>query len=218
MAPADVEIRFCETCGAQIFRGSSFCQQCGMKITPQKGQDILAVKKDLKEYDLFKVYSLVNNFIYKGSSYDNLKINWFVLNRREPVVPFEQAIENYSELPFTARVNPENFIKQCFTLAEAESLKQYLASAQKIRAVIDGCPLPVKANVKGYRDVPPPPTTDYVLLHKKSSYNLPFKVEGFFNTKMADERIIGDDHSITVVTGLSIKDVEKQLKDLKKEK
>lgn len=218
MAPAEVEPRFCETCGAQIFRGSSFCPQCGMKITPQKGQDILAVKKDLKEYDLFQVYSVVNKFIYKGSSYDNLKINWFVLNRQEPIVPFEQAIENYLELPLTARVNPENFIKQCFTLAEAESLKQYLASIQKIRAVIQGCPLPVKARVNGYRDVPTAPGTDYVILHKKSYYNLPFKVEGFFNTKMADERITGDDHSITVVTGLSIKDVQKQLKELKKEK
>lgn len=189
-----------------------------MKIIPQKGQDILVGKMDLSKYVLFQVHSVVNNFIYRGSSYDNMKINWFVINRQEPLVPFDQAIENYSELPFAARVNPENFIKQCFSMAEAESLKQYLASTQKIKAVIEGCSLPVKAHVNGYRDVPPPPGTDYVILHKKSSYSLPFKVEGFFNTKIADERFMGDDHSITVVSGISIKDVKRQLKELKKEK
>ena len=218
MAPAEVETKFCETCGAQIFRGSSFCHQCGMKIIPQKEHDIPVVKRNLTEYDLFQVHSVVNNFVYKGSSYDNLKINWFVINRQLPIVPFDQAIENYVELPFAARINPENFIKQCFNLAEAESLKQYLISTQKIRAIIDGLPLPVKAHVNGYRDVPPKPGMDYIILHKKSNYSLPFKVEGIFNTKMADERIMGDDQSITVVTGISIKDVRKQLKDLEKEK
>ena len=217
MAPADVEARFCEMCGAQISRGSNFCHQCGLKISPQNEQDISLEKKDLKGYKLFQVHSLVDNFIYKGISFDNLKINWFVINRQEPAVPFEQAIVNYLELPSAARVNPENFIKQCFTLAEAEALKQYLASTQKIKAVIVGCSLPVKAHVNGYRDVTPPPGTDYIILHKKPNYSLPFKVEGIFNTKMADERIMGDDQTITVVTGISIKDVQKQLKELKEE-
>jgi hypothetical protein len=217
MAPAEDDARFCETCGAQIFRDSSFCHQCGMKFISQKEIDIPKEKKDLKEFVLYQVHSVVNNFIYKNISYDNLKIIWFVINRQEPIVPFEQAIENYSELPFAARVNPENFIKQCFTLAEAASLKQYLDSTQKIKAVIEGCPLPVKGHVNGYRDVPPPPGTDYVTLHKKSNYNLSFKAEGIFNTKIADERIVGDDQSITVVAGISIKEVQKQLKELKKE-
>jgi hypothetical protein len=218
MAPAEEETRFCETCGAQIFRGSSFCHQCGMKIIFETEQDIPIEKKDLEEYELYQVHSVMNNFIYRGISYNNLKINWFVVNRKEPLVSFEQAIENYSELPFAARVNPENFIKQCFTLAEAESLKRYLADAQKIKAVIVGCPLPVKGHVNGFRDVPPPPGTDYVILHKKPNYNLPFKVEGIFNIKVADEQIIGDDHSITVVTGLNIKEVQKHLKKLEEEK
>jgi hypothetical protein len=217
MAPAEQETRFCETCGAQIFRGSSFCHQCGMKVIFPEANEIPIEKKDLKEYDLYQVHSEVNNFIYKGGSYDKLKIIWFVINRQEPIVPFEQAIENYSELPFAARVNPENFIKQCFSLAEAESLKQYLASTQKIRAVIEGCPLPVKGHVNGYRDVPPQPGTDYVPLHKKTSYSLSFKVEGIFNTKIAEERILGDDQSITVVTGISIKDVKKKLNELEEE-
>ena len=217
MAPAEDETRFCETCGAQIFRGSSFCHQCGMKVIFEKEKDIPIEKTDLEEYDLYQVHSVVNNFIYRGIYYNNLKINWFVINRKEPVVPFERAIENYSELPFAARVNPENFIKQCFTLAETESLEQYLASTQKIKAIIVGCPLPVKGHVNGFRDVPPPPGTDYVILHKKPNYNLSFKVEGIFNTKIADEQIVGDDHSITVVTGINIKEVQNHIKKLEKE-
>ena len=188
-----------------------------MKVIFESENDIPVEKKDLEEYELYQVHSVVNNFVYRGISFNNLKINWFVVSRKEPLVPFEQAIENYSELPFAARVNPENFIKQCFTMGEAESLKRYLAAAQKIKAIIVGCPLPVKGHVNGFRDVPPPPGTDYVILHKKPNYNLPFKVEGIFNTKVADEQIIGDDHSITVVTGLNIKEVQKHLKKLEEE-
>jgi hypothetical protein len=216
MAPVEDDARFCETCGAQIFRDLSFCQQCGMKFISQKEKDIPKEKKDLKEYDLYQVHSVVNNFIYKGNSYDDLKINWFVINRQKPIVPFEQAVENYTELPFASRVNPENFIKQCFTWQEAESLNQYLASTQKIKVVIVGCPLPVKAHVNGYRDKLPAPGTDYVTLYKKTSYNLSFKVEGVFNIKIANKRIIGDDHSITVVSGIHIKEIQKRLKDKEK--
>jgi len=214
MAPTDDETKFCENCGAQIVRGSNFCPQCGMKVASQEEKDISKSKKPLSDYDLFQVHSVVDNFIYKGISYDHLKIDWFAINRQEPVVPFEQAIENYSILPIAARLNPENFIKQCFSLAEAESLMQYLASTQKIKAVIVGCHLPVSAHAHGYRDVPPPPGSDFITLHKKANYNLSFKVEGIFNTKMADERIMGDDQSKTVVTGINIKEVQERLKDL----
>ena len=218
MAPAEGDARFCETCGAQLFRDSSFCHQCGMKITAQnRVEDSPVEKKDLKDYELYQVYSMVNNFIYKGNRYDNLKINWFVTDRQELHVPFERAIENYYELPLSARISPQNFITQSFTWKEAESLKQYLAAVQKIKVIIQGCPLPVKGHVNGFRDIPPPPGTDFLSLYKKAGYNLPFKVEGIFNTKMADERIVGDDHSITVVSGINIKEIQKQLKKTKKE-
>ncbi|UCH97670.1 MAG: zinc ribbon domain-containing protein [Candidatus Aminicenantes bacterium] len=218
MSPSEENSGFCQTCGAQLFPDSNFCHQCGTLTTAKEENDAPIEKKDLKDYELYQVYSVINNFLYKGIYYDNLKINWFMIDRQEPPVPFEQAIANYKGISFASRAGPENHIKERFTREEAESLKKYLISAQKIKAVLEGYPLPVNATVKGYRDAPPPPGTDFILLHKKASYNLPFKVEGVFNTKIADERILGDDQSITVVSGISLKEVQKQLKEREKKK
>jgi hypothetical protein len=212
MPPADENTGFCEVCGAQLFPDSGYCSQCGTKVPAMKEIHSSRERKDLSQYQLYKVYSIINNFLYRGTYFDNLKIDWFVVDQQELHVPFEKAIEGYKQLSLTARISPQNYITQCFSWEQANLLKKYLASLQKTNATIQGCQLPVGSNVSGYRDVPPPRGTDFILLHKKSIYNLPFKVEGFFNTKMAEERIVGDDQSITVVSGINIRDVQKLLK------
>ncbi|MDQ1352110.1 MAG: hypothetical protein QG657_2416 [Acidobacteriota bacterium] len=148
---------------------------------------------------LYHVYSMVNNFRYKDIFYENLKINWFVLGREAPQVPFEKVIVNYSELSTAARIHPENHIKEKFTLIEAELLKQFLASSHKIDAVIEERILPVGKDETGYHDLPPSPGVDFIALYKKKPYDLPFNVEGVFNIKMADERVTPDDQ-ITVIS------------------
>ena len=220
MAPVEEDLRFCQTCGAQIFPESSFCHQCGMKVELAKKEDTPVGKKDLKDltdFQLVQVYSVVNDFRYKDLHYDNLKVNWFVVDRSAPPVPFEQSIADYQELSLTSRIGPENFIKQRFTLEEAKLLKQYLHSTLNVLAFIEGCPLPVSSNSHGYRDLPPPPGIDFFILHQKRTYQLPFKVEGIFDIRMADERVVGDDDRSTVVTGINIKDLKKYLKEKESE-
>jgi len=219
MSAADNGVNFCTTCGAQLFPGSDYCHQCGMEIQ-QKTEVFAARERDeVGKYQLYQVYSLVNNFQYNGVFYDNLRINWFITERgNEPPVPFKENIIDYIELPFMDRTYPENYIRERFTLKEAKLLKLYLSTARKISAYIEGCPVPIANNLKGYRDSPPPPGTAFISLYKKSGYNLPFKVEGVFNTRLADERIIGDDASVTIVSGLSVKEIERQLKEKQKEK
>jgi hypothetical protein len=218
MAAEEGQSIFCETCGAQLFPTSTFCHQCGMKITLKATEPPPEKKTEPEKHDLYQIYSMVTNFRYKDLYYDNVKVNWFVTERKMPQIPFEKAIEDYEQLPFIARVNPENYIKQSFTVEEAMLFKKYLSTAQKIRAVVEGFSLPVKGNVRGYRDTPPPPGTDFIILHKKAGYNLPFKVEGIFNLKMADEQIVGDDHSITIVSGINVSDIQKYIKEKEKEK
>jgi hypothetical protein len=217
MAAAEEEdLRFCQTCGAQLFPESSYCHQCGMKVEPKKKVEISPVKQDLNDFadfQLVQVYSVVNDFRYREIRYDNLKINWFVADRAESPVPFEHSIAGYKELSLTNRIGPENYIKQRFTLEEAKLLKHYLFTSQNVQVFFEGCPLPVNSNSRGYRDVPPPPGTGFVLLHQKSNYQLSFKVEGVFDTRIADERILGDDDRITVVSGINIKDLKKYLKE-----
>lgn len=201
----------CQDCGAQLLPGARFCHQCGAPIdvplkedkqTSLLDKDAILETSEPQEKrlpKLYHVYSIVNNFRYKDIFYDNLKINWFVLGRETPQVPFEKVIVNYSGLSTTARIHPENHIKEKFTLVEAELIKQFLASSQKIDVVIEEKVLPVGKDEIGYHDLPPTPDVDFITLYKKKPYDLPFNVEGVFNIKMADERVVPDDQ-ITVIS------------------
>lgn len=198
----------CRGCGAQLLPDSNFCHKCGTVVAKKKSDpaydtvEIISGTVDTELPKLYHVHSTVNNFRYQGILYDNLKINWFIVGREKPSVPFNRAIINYAELNPEIRVNPESYILERFTLIEADLLKGYLASTQKIDADIDELTLPVSDTQKGYRSGPTPPGTDFIPLYKKQNYNLSFKVEGIFNIKMADERIVPDDRA-TVITRVS---------------
>jgi len=191
---------FCKTCGAQLYADSKYCPQCGMVFIPQSNGNGLNISRMGASPDvrLFQVYTQVNNFSYSGASYDNLKITWFVVNRPKPQVPFDKVIANYCELPPKDRFFPEHYIMERFLEEEAEQLKRYLIDSERYTAYVDECLLPVSSVVRGYSDMPRVPGTDIIQLHKRSSFNLPFKVEGIFNVKMADERVMSDDNITTV--------------------
>lgn len=207
---------FCDTCGAQIEPDSQYCPQCGMRLVSNKKKEAFTGEDESHLPGLFHVYSVVNSFPYQSVYYDNLKISWFMVGREEPQVPFEEVIVNYSKLSFSAKVHPENFIKELFTREEAELLKSYLNSAEKVTATIEACRLPVSEHASGHHDFPPAPGMDFFILSDKENYNLPFRVEGVFNTKMADQRVVADDRT-TVVTGISVKEIDKYLNKKEKE-
>ena len=215
MAPEEKDARICQKCGNPLLPDSKFCHKCGSPITSKKNEikppgseERSKGKEELELQPLYNCYSNVNNFRYRGIYYDNLKINWFVTGRKKQQVPFEQAILKYSQLSTAARAHPENYILERFTQMETELLKGYLSSVQKISAVAEEIELPVSANKKGYHAIPASPGTDFIALYKKQSYNLPFNVEGIFNIKMADEKIMGDDKE-TVISRFSIEDLKK---------
>jgi len=216
MAPEEKDPGFCQNCENQLLPDSKFCHKCGSPITskeneikPSDGEEISKGKEEIKLQELYQCYSIVNNFRYKGIYYDNLKINWFVTERKKPQVPFDQAIIKYSQLSTAARAHSEKYILERFTQMEVELLKGYLNSIQKISAVSEEIELPVSENERGYHAIPASPGTDFIILYKKQSYNLPFKVEGIFNIKTADEKIIGDDKE-TVISRFLIGDLKKQ--------
>ncbi|MCP4216714.1 MAG: hypothetical protein GY765_18835 [bacterium] len=213
----------CKACGVQLFPDSNFCHKCGVSIatgTPPAGLlGNVELQEDSPFSHLPKLYLLsssVNNFRYRGTSYDNVKINWFVFGREKPHVPFDVAIENYLKLSPAARIHPENFLRERFTLDEARMLKAYLETAQKIKSTIDEVLLPVPDLEKGNHDFPPLPGTDFIQLYSKTDYNLSFKAEGVFNLKLADARIVPDDR-ITVISKNIAGDLAKYSEKRKKE-
>lgn len=205
---------FCETCGAQIASDSKFCHQCGMVVMPgMMPADTQEI--DLSHAKLFNVYSIMNGFRYRDLMYDNLRINWFMVERELPHIAFEDAINDYAHLDPMKKVLAEQFIKELFTYDEAEELRNFLSRVEKIDTFLDTQALPVDGSKKGYHDISPVPGADFIKLHTRVSYNLSFKVEGYFNTAHAEQQVMPDER-VTVITKVNVGDIEKYIKEKKR--
>lgn len=205
---------FCETCGAQIPADSKFCHQCGMVVMPGTvPTDTQTI--DISQGKLFNVFSKMNSFRYKDLLYDNVRVNWFVIDRQLPHIAFEDAVSGYSQLEPMKKVLSEHYIKERFTLAEAEELLHFLTRVEKIETFLEALSLPVDGSKKGYCDVSPVPGSGFIKLHTRISYNLNFKVEGYFNTALAEQQIMPDER-VTVITRVNMGDIENYMKEKKR--
>jgi len=205
---------FCEICGAQIAADSKFCHQCGMVVMPgMMATDTQSI--DISQGKLFNVYSIMNGFRFKDLLYDNVRVNWFVVGRQLPHIAFEDAVSGFGQLEPMKKVLSENYIKERFTLEEAEELLHFLTRVEKIDTYLEALPLPVDGNKKGYRDTSPIASADFIKLHTRVSYNLNFKVEGYFNTALAEQQVMPDER-VTVITKINVGDIEKYIKEKKR--
>lgn len=146
---------------------------------------------------LFQVMSVANNVQYKKKSYDNVTIEWFVVDRKEPPVPFRDSIYNYHNLPEDQKKNTESYIKELFTEDEAHKIKEYLEKRNNA-VKIDPAELPISDIKKGHQSFEVTEGTGFYVLHKKETYPFSFKVEGFFNVNLADESYKADDRATVI--------------------
>lgn len=150
---------------------------------------------------LFHVVSIANNVQYNKVSYDNVTIDWFVVDRKKPPVPYENSIFNYHNLPQKQRENPEAFINELFTEDEALQIKEYLEKRNNV-VKIDPAELPIADIKKGHKSFEVAEGTGFYVLHRKENYPFSFKVEGFFNVNLADESLKADDR-VTVISKIN---------------
>ena len=147
---------------------------------------------------IFAVHSLVRNFHYQGKHYEEVKINWFVLERKKPLVPYAEAIQDYAQLDEKERAFPEEYVNEQFSREEAEALKKYLDRQPATTTRIEAIELPVMANVSGCRRLAAGSGNDFLALHKGKNYSLPFKVEGYFSVRFAEPTVSGDDRATVI--------------------
>ncbi len=79
---------------------------------------------------IFSIHSLVRDFRFQGKQYEEVKINWFVADRKAPLADYAALIQDYSQLGEEERVFPEEYVNEQFSLQEAESLRAYLDRQQ----------------------------------------------------------------------------------------
>jgi hypothetical protein len=147
---------------------------------------------------IFSVNSLVKNFHYQGKYYEEVKVSWFVLERKIPLIPYTEAIQDYSQMDEKERVFPEEYVNEQFSLEEAEGLKKYLDSQPTTTTLIEAIELPVMPNASGCRRLAAGSGNDFLALHKAKNYALPFKVEGYFSVRFAEPMVSGDDRATVI--------------------
>jgi hypothetical protein len=148
--------------------------------------------------ELFSVHSLVRDFIYEGREYEEVKVTWFVVERRAPLVPYETAIEDYGQLDAKARAFPAAYLDELFGRDEAAALKQYLDRRPEVTTRIETIELPVMANASGCRRLERGSGNDFLKLHRDKGYSLPFLVEGYFSVRFAEPKVSGDDRATVI--------------------
>jgi hypothetical protein len=148
--------------------------------------------------NIFSVHSLVRDFTYQGTQYEEVKVTWFVVERPTPLVPYETAIEDYGQLDAKARAFPAAYLDEQFGRDEAQALKQYLDRRPAITTQIEAIELPVMANASGCRRLQRGGGSDFLRLHQEKGYSLPFKVEGYFSVRFAEPKVSGDDRATVI--------------------
>jgi DNA polymerase III delta prime subunit len=147
---------------------------------------------------IFSVNSLVRNFPYQGKHYEEVKVNWFVLERKNPLVPYATAIQDYEQLDEKERAFPEEYVNEQFSHEEAGALRKYLDRQPATTTQIETIELPVMPNVSGCRRLPAGGGNDFLPLHRGKGYSLPFKVEGYFSVRYAEPMISGDERATVI--------------------
>lgn len=148
--------------------------------------------------NIFSVHSLVRNFLYDGKQYEEVKITWFALERKNPLAPYETIIQDYGLLNEKERVFPEAYVDEQFSREEAEALKKYLDCRPDTKTQIEEIELPVPLNTSGCRRLARGGGSDFFILHREAGYSLPFKVEGYFSVRFAELKVNGDDRATVI--------------------
>ena len=132
--------------------------------------------------ELFRVTSAINRLSHGGQRYDGVQVNWFVANRRMPVVQYKVAIKDYGSLSEKDALRPRELVKELFTSGEAQGLKQYLET-RKQRVEIIPFALPVEAVNLGFKGHPVGSSSGFYQLCDEKGYSLSFRAWGFYDVE-----------------------------------
>lgn len=128
-----------------------------------------------------KLYG-VTSVVKKYDNYKEVPFNWFVSDRKKPLIPYEKAIMNYVK----GDGYSEGAIDESFTKQEADQLVTYLQREHKeaiLETNIVEEKLPIASNSMGFGATPVGGGDGFYMLEKEKNYNLPFKIWGYFDLR-----------------------------------
>ncbi|MCK4888887.1 MAG: hypothetical protein KAS97_03090 [Candidatus Aminicenantes bacterium] len=143
---------------------------------------------------LFRVSSLINNVTYEMKIYDKVAFHWFVADREDNGLIYEDKIINYSKLSEKNRKNAERYIRELFSEKDATLLKSELDRKSSIITTIEEVKLPIPDHIQPYGLLRVEKGKGFSDLSSHKSYEFPFKVKGFFNINDSYESLKGDEN------------------------
>jgi len=127
----------------------------------------------------------VQTTVMKYEGYWHVTFSWLRCGQTDR--PYQDLIENYD--PLDPNVDyPRQAIDEMFSESEANLLKQYLDRCHSGDfplpvTRIDKVELPIKMNQGAMGALAVGGLTDFYMLHRRPNYDLPFKVEGYFDLR-----------------------------------
>ena len=128
-----------------------------------------------------------STIVPKYHNYANVTFDWFVWERQEKlVVRYADLIDGYDSLREESRFYSEAYINELFTETEVNAFATWLLQVFGANCNIKAAEVPVEKNAIGLSALPVGGSTDFHMIHRHPKYDLPFDVEGYFDTRFAD--------------------------------
>ncbi|MFP5212689.1 MAG: hypothetical protein ACLGPL_04850 [Acidobacteriota bacterium] len=137
---------------------------------------------------LYSAYSIVDN--YQGR--DGVRFNWIYLDRKRPVAPYEGLIQNYGGVEPRVRPFFETYINELFTAEEVERLGRFVTEhlGGHFEANEEPVPAPSLFLPMPFQQAPVGVGRGFYYLSDIESYDLPFKVCGFFDVRSCAPSVV----------------------------
>jgi len=135
---------------------------------------------------VFSAHSLMNGF----EGHDSVTMRWFVLERQNPVAPYEEATGERISGLFSVET-----LDECLTESELSDLTAYLKASRHLDVEADEVSLPIHEGViplsamgtgrlltlDEHGQERTVPAHGYYDLWSQEGYSLPFKVRGYYD-------------------------------------
>ena len=137
---------------------------------------------------LYKAWSVVDNFMGQ----DQVRLNWFVIGRPVPVLPYAELIQDYDEDEEDSCYD-QVLVNELFTECEGEELRAYLGKSHQLDLQLEEVTLPVKPGGLSYGLLLISGEKGFYTLADEEGYNLRLSILGHYDGKgMATSASLSD--------------------------
>lgn len=125
---------------------------------------------------LYKAWSFVDNFMGQ----DQVRLDWFVVGRTAPLVPYAELIKDYDK-DLEDSCYDQVLVNELFADSEVEELRAYLGRSHQLDLQLEEVTLPVKPGGLSYGLLLISGEKSFYTLADEEGYNLSLSILGHYD-------------------------------------